>query len=517
MRGATVTKLAFRPEPTDHFAPVYQELARSVVSEPASPVVRQGMRERLVRCLWFDQDFDKTLRTEADQKLTVLSPGWWNLEAGPDFKHAAVKTSGGKAVKGDVEIHVYASAWTQHGHHEDETYNNVILHVVMWNDTGDETTTRQDGREVPIVPLDRVVGRSPEELTETLDSAEYPHVSAGAAGRCQELLARHEIDPAWIGQFLDHAGDERMLKKAERFGEMPEAGDTESMLYVSLMEAAGFKKNKKPMGRLARLVPLAAATRLLDESGIVSLQAALFGMAALLPQQLELAGAEPDTETAAYVGQLREAWAALKGSLEGKPMEPRAWTFSGTRPVNYPTRRIAGMSRLLERAAASGGLMPTLERELGRAPAAPSRRIARSPAAKAIAQLLTGVSDDYWSWRTTFGGKKLRSRTKLIGADRATIMFVDAIVPIMLAHARGQDNRDLENRLHRAYATLPKLPGNSIHRFMASRIFGGDDPAGEIVTSARRQQGLLQLFRDYCEHDADGCRRCAFAEALEVK
>ena len=512
-----MANVAFRPEPTDHFAPIYEGLARSVVSEPASPVVRQGMRERLVRCLWFDQEFDEVLRTEAGEKLTVLSPGWWNLEAGPDFKHAAVKISGAKAIKGDVEIHVYASAWAQHGHHEDETYNNVILHVVMWNDTGREATARQDGREVPIVPLDRVVGRSPEELTETLDSAEYPHASAGSAGRCQELLARREIDPEWIGQFLDHAGDERMLKKAGRFGEMPEASDAESVLYVSLMEAAGFKKNKKPMGRLARLVPLPAAARLLDEGGVVFLQAALFGMAGLLPQQLELAGAEPDTETAAYVGQLRGEWDALKGSLEGKPMEPRAWTFSGTRPVNYPTRRIAGMSRLLERTTASGGLTPTLERELRRAPAAPSRRIARSPAAKAIAELLTGVGDDYWSWRTTFGRKKLRARTKLIGADRATIMFVDAIVPIILSHARAQADRDLENRLHRAYATLPKLPSNSVHRFIASRIFGGDDPAREIVTSARRQQGLLQLFRDYCEHDADGCRRCAFAEALETK
>ena len=507
----------FETESAGRFAPVYQDLARSLVSEPPSPVVRQGMRERLVRCLWFDQEFDEVLRTEAGEKLTVLSPGWWNLESGPDFKHAAVKLSGGKPLKGDVEIHVYASGWTQHGHHEDEAYNSVVLHVVMWNDTGRETTTRPDGREIPIVPLDRVVGRTPEELTETLNSEEYPHASTGSTGRCQELLGRGSIDPDWIGQFLDHAGDERMLKKAARFADIPEAGEPEGMLYVSLMEAAGFKKNKKPMGRLARLVPLDAAERLLADGGAAMLQAALFGMAGLLPEQLDLPGAELDTETAAYVGQLRRSWDAVKNSLEGTPMEPRAWAFSGTRPVNYPTRRIAGMSRLIERASESGGLMPALERELRRAPAAPSRRIARSPAAKAVAELLTGVKDDYWSRRTTFGGKKLRSDTKLIGSDRATIMFVNAIVPILLARARAAEDRDLENRLHRAYATLPKLPSNSVHRFMASRIFGGDEPASEIVTSARRQQGLLQLFRDYCEHDADGCRRCAFAEALDAK
>ena len=506
----------FRPQPCDYFAPLYRELAGSIVREPSPPEVRQGVRERLIRCLWFDQEFEEVLRTDTDQALTVLSPGWWNLESGPDFKNAAIKISGGKPAKGDVETHVYAAGWTQHGHHKDPAYNRVILHVVMWNDTGAATTVRQDGADIPILSLDRYVGRTVDELTEVLNTEEYPHVSAGNAGRCQELLRQHAVDPEWIGQFLDHAGDERMLKKADRFAQMPEADSPEGILYVSLMEAAGFKKNKKPMGRLARLVPLEAATRLFDEGGIVPLQAALFGMSGLIPEQLELAGAEPDTETAAYLTQLRSAWAEVRDSLEGRPMEPRAWTFSGTRPANYPTRRVAGIARLLEKAAESGGLIPAIERALRRAPAAPSRRVARSPAAKAVIELLTGVADEYWSWRTTFGGKKLRSKTKLFGANRAAIMFVDAIVPIVLAAARTREDRDLENRLHRAYATLPKLPANSVLRFMASRIFGGEMPADEVITSARRQQGLLQLFRDYCENDSQGCRRCAFAEALET-
>ena len=507
----------FRPQPANYFVPVYRELAESVVREPPSPVVRPAMRERLLRCVWFDQGFDEVLRTEAGGKLTVLSPGWWNLESGPDFKNAAIKFGRAKAVKGDVETHVYAAGWTQHGHHKDEAYNNVILHVVMWNDTGSETTAAQDGSEIPILALDRHIGRTVEQLTETLNTEEYPHASAGNAGRCQQLLSQSQIDPEWIGQFLDHAGDERMLRKSARFAEMPEGDDPEGLFYVSLMEAAGFKNNKKPMGRLARLVPLDAATRLLREGGIGRLQAALFGMSGLLPQQLELAGAEADIETAAYVRQLRDTWAAAKDSLEGRPMEPRVWKFGGTRPVNYPTRRIAGTARLLEKAVAAGGLIPAIEQALRRSPASPSRRIARSPAAKAVTDLLTSVEDDYWSWRTTFGGKKLRTRTKLIGANRAAIMFADAIVPVMLGHARAQADRDLENRLHRAYATLPKLPANSVLRFMASRVFGGEEPAGEIVTSARRQQGLFQLFRDYCESDAEGCRRCAFAEALDTK
>jgi len=505
----------FDPQGRPGFAALYRQFVASVVREPSPPLVRPTLRERLVRCLWFDQEFDDVLRTEDGGAVTVLSPGWWNLESGPDFRQAALRVDRGKTTKGDVEVHVYASGWTEHGHHQDEAYNGVVLHVVMWNDTGSATTPLEDGREVPMLALDRHVDKTPEQLTESVDTAEYPHAAAASAGRCEGLLARARVDPDWVGQFLDHAGDERMLRKAERFAAMPEAAGPDALLYVGLMEAAGFKKNKKPMGRLARLVTHTVALRLLDERGVAGLQAALFGMAGLLPEQPELPGAESDPETAAYLARLRQEWAAIAPPFEGAPMETRAWNLGGTRPVNHPLRRLAGMSQVLERTQATGGLVAAVERELRRAPAAPSRRIARSPAAKAISGLFTGVADEYWSRRTSFGGKKLRSETKLIGGDRAAVMFVDAVVPVVLAATRARRNEGLENRLHRAYATFPKLPANSVLRFMAARVFGGEEPADAVVTSARRQQGLLQLFRDYCERDAEGCRRCAFAAALE--
>ena len=505
-----------RSERPDRFAPRYRHIVRSVVNDP-SPTPHPPVRERLLRCMWFDQTFDDVLRTVGGEKLTVLSPGWWNLEAGPDFRNAVIRFPGGRPEKGSVEVHVYATGWQQHEHHRDTRYNDVILHVVMWNDSGAETTEREDGRAVPILELSEFVRQPVEELTEELNPGDYPHASEGSAGRCQKLLAEQEIDPAWIGQFLDHAGDERMLRKAERFRDMPEGDAPESILYVSLMEAAGFKKNKRPMGRLARLVPLSDARRLLEDGGMVALQAALFGMAGLIPEQFALDGTEPDTERVAYVRQLRDEWARRADEFEGQPLEPDMWSFSGTRPVNYPTRRIAGVARLLEKAAPSGGLVAALEQAVRDAPAAPARRIARGPAARAAVTLLTDVWDDFWSFRTTFSGKKLRHRTRLIGKNRATIIFVDAIVPILLARARERGDDDLERRLHRAYATLPRLPDNSVLRFMAARIFGGTDPAGEVVNSARRQQGLLQLFSDYCEAEAEGCRRCAFAGALESR
>ena len=51
---------------------------------------------------------------------------------------------------------------------------------------------------------------------------------------------------------------------------------------------------------------------------------------------------------------------------------------------------------------------------------------------------------------------------------------------------------------------------------MKSRIFQEGPAAGEIVRSMRRQQGLMQLFHDYCESDSTTCEACGFLAAVEA-
>ena len=58
--------------------------------------------------------------------------------AGPDFRDAVIKLRG-RQVRGDVELHVLASGFRRHGHHRDHAYDNVILHVVFWDDDGEST------------------------------------------------------------------------------------------------------------------------------------------------------------------------------------------------------------------------------------------------------------------------------------------------------------------------------------------------------------------------------------------
>ena len=67
-------------------------------------------------------------------RLIVKNPGKHNVsQSGPDFKEACVEFDN-LEFHGAVEIHVNGSDWYKHKHHEDEAYNNVVLHVVYNND-----------------------------------------------------------------------------------------------------------------------------------------------------------------------------------------------------------------------------------------------------------------------------------------------------------------------------------------------------------------------------------------------
>jgi len=73
------------------------------------------------------------LVTDNGQPLQIINQGEWNNQNGPDFLNAEIVVNGIHCF-GSIEIHVKASDWYAHNHHQDPRYNGVILHVVWQND-----------------------------------------------------------------------------------------------------------------------------------------------------------------------------------------------------------------------------------------------------------------------------------------------------------------------------------------------------------------------------------------------
>lgn len=87
--------------------------------------------------------------TVLGESIEICSFGVWNkLKAGPDFSMGKVRF-GNELLIGPIEIHVRSSDWYRHGHHLDENYNNVILHVVHDYDR----PVIQNGRNLPTLEL----------------------------------------------------------------------------------------------------------------------------------------------------------------------------------------------------------------------------------------------------------------------------------------------------------------------------------------------------------------------------
>ncbi len=83
---------------------------------------------------WIHWAWEKKLIPLEEEGICLHNPGVANLyKPGPDFLHASFSFDGLRWF-GHIEIHVYSSDWYKHGHHQDPQYENVILHVVAFDD-----------------------------------------------------------------------------------------------------------------------------------------------------------------------------------------------------------------------------------------------------------------------------------------------------------------------------------------------------------------------------------------------
>ena len=473
---------------SDLYARLLTELAEHTAESPNDyGSAGRSVREEIVRCIWFGGHIPRTgLTTDDGRRIELLSPGWWNVEGGPDFIRAEFLLEGCGRVVGDVEVHTQASAWRSHGHHHQPTYNNVSLHVVMWSDS-DIGTVREDGETVPQITLSRVVDHDLEELVELMDSEVAGSPPPTLPGRyCGDALRDGSLEPSWLARLLDAAGDHRILTRADMLAEKLEHHAPEQVLYERIAEALGFKNNRMPFLQLTGLLPIAPLRLAVPRDAgpptrAFMLEAAMFtvsGMLDDLPDEL-------DDETAAYVADLRSAAARMSDHLPNARLSRQHWHFGGTRPVNYPTRRIAALAQLYA-LHLHDGLLQAVARAILAARPRPRQRLDVA-VRNAVLELFTQLEHPYWSHHYTFGGTRLAAPKALIGAQRATSLLVDVLLPMLLAHARSENDAALLARLHTLWRKLPRRQENTITRRMGQVMFESPKQARRFPLSPGRR------------------------------
>ncbi len=398
--------------------------------------------EHLAARLWHQREWRLAHRTLDGSRLRVLYPGRPNGGPGPDFKDALVQREGLPPVLGDVEVHLQTAGWSQHGHHQDARYNNVVLHVVVRPDAG-ATTYRQDGQAVPITEL--AAAAQPYQDSHKIDSMVSP------LPRLQQWRA---LSREQLGRILDQAGKERFLNKSYSFFQDMEREDAEEVVYQGILEALGYSRNRDPMRELARRLPWRAVQ---DIAWGAPQHQRRLALRCLLLTVAGLPGRMPEDK------ERGEFYSEGVRPISETPMDPRAWCFAGVRPSNQPHRRLAGAAALLAGYLDTGllaGLLP----------------LAQQKSVAALRNALT-VAD---------GG------VTLIGRDRALDVAVNVVLPALYACGSLVADQALVESCLCLYRQAPRLADNEITREMAELLGVAGTTRG---AGAMRQQGLLHLYQ----------------------
>ena len=497
------------PHPAMSWHTLYPTMPVSAGVAEAPVSWHRTIPEKLVRCLWFDQCWRPSqLRTLDGREVIVHSPGRWNLQAGPDFQQASIAFVDGVRHRGDVEIHRYASGWTAHRHHLDERYNNVILHVFLWNDRQAPEVRRADGQLVPQVALEHFLPRPLPAYQVDIVLEDYPYKTAHIHGRCYETL--QQLAPQEVCEVLDRAGDTRLQQRVWRWSHREGEVGLRQVMYEAVLRALGSTGHRQHFQALARAVSWDDLQRCLSSIPLqdrgLAAEALLLGLAGMFPSNTFACGIT-DADTRQYITALQEYWHTFPADIQQCAWRDIHWRQPHVRPANTPERRLAGMARIL--AHYHGTSLFDAAVALCHTSCRPSAVRSARTLGHALARLLDVPTLSYWTRRAHLGGR-LSQGQRLIGTQRARTVVIDAMLPVLMLYAQHSPDTALREHLLACYHTASLLPDNHLLRYMHHRMLGNDPTLLGLVTGARQQQGLLQLFADFCGNDEGNCQGCDF-------
>ena len=428
------------------------------------------------------------LMDEDGEPIEIIYPGRANDGRGADFRDAVIATSQG-LIRGDIEVHVKSSDWQAHRHYSDPVYNRVILHVVMGNDSK-TSSSLPDGRTIPTLALQNYVKSPVSQWNRGI----YP----GAIQSMPCLKATERLARGVIAEFLDDTGEERFLDKANRF--QIELGQVEAgqCLYQGIMGALGYSKNKMPFLKLASRLPLyflesIVQEKMSDEGCLAGLQALLLGTAGLLPSQRPnwCLRKELDDE---WVDTLERLWAF---SCRTETMSASDWQLFRVRPSNFPIRRIVAISYLIFRYREKGILGEVVDMVRG---------VVISKSNCQLEKMLRVSAEGFWASHFDFGANSRIGNPTLLGSGRAADIIVNVLLPFTAAWSRVTGHLGLERKAIDIYHSYPRLGVNSVERHMRHQL----GLSSRLVNSARRQQGLIHIYKTLCTQGK--CSRCWFGK-----
>jgi len=433
------------------------------------------------------------LKTTNGERIEILFKGRWNLDTGPDFKDALLKIDG-KLNKGDIEIHLNERDWMAHQHHQDERYNNVILHAILSKSESGQPVKTKEGKTIPTL----ILGNFFDESVSRLQSRFYSKSESIKKSWPQVCILSTKPKQRII-TILENWGIERLRLKKERFREERDFFQFNDLLYQGICEALGYSKNREPFLKLSLILPLQIIWEIINQNQttneeiLLKLQGLLFGTSGILANAEQNIQKLP-TDITQFIQRLRFYWLATKEKYPLSEMQFIDWQFFRLRPMNFPTIRIAGLCKLLISNRNIGLLDPLLA----------TFRDLKSTPNKIFSELQSRfIVESYGFWKNHFhleetGFVNSRRDFHLIGKSKSREIVINVVLPVVWAYAEESEDFELIDLVKIVYQNSPKLENYYIIRKMNSQLKLDEKNSLVVPLTASHQQGMIHLAKMFC-------------------
>lgn len=417
------------------------------------------MTEDFLHYIWrYGLYHQNSLKTEKGLPVSIVKPGEYNRDSGPDFLNAKIQI-GSSLWHGHVEIHIKASDWYHHKHQNDKAYDQVILHVVYNHDKQVFTT---QGSVIPSVCLD-----VPDKYFQNYQNMVNTIAPLPCGESWKSLPVLH------VENAISAMGVDRMerrfswLKKKLEFNK----GGWQDLYQQVFFRAYGFGKNQENFDILAQSIPSKIIQK--HKHNLFQLEALLFGQAGLIPER----------DSDPYPSALKAEYGFLKNKHNLTIDRTIIWKQMRTRPANQPVPRLAQLAAwihqsedVFERVLSSG-----LETEL---------------------LSMESFVSSYWKKHSGFG---LVSKEPIpyLGEHAIQLLHINAVLPLNAYYQNQHENNDALSKWLEALEQFP-AENNYVMKIWKD--------AGFRIPDAFYSQAFLSMYKNYCTDRK--CLKCRLGQLI---
>ena len=422
------------------------------------------MKEEFLHYVW-NNGFFKTeeLRTTLNQPIKIVSKGFHNHNAGPDFSNAKIVIDDILWV-GNIEMHKASSDWYAHGHEKDPAYDNVILHIVYEDNM---PVYNSNNVQIPTLVLSKYVYKG---LIKNYNKL----LKTKAILRCQNDIGN--IDKFTVIHYKYRLFFERLEDKYTIVkGLLNQSNnDWNVVMYETLLKYFGGNVNKEAFEMLAKYLSYQIFIKHIDS--VFQLEALLFGVSGFLNDD------KPD----AYYQKLKKEFLFLKEKYKLSVMPDKVIKFHRLRPLNFPTIRLAQFAQLCNNTTF------LFERLMN---------IKKKEEAYAFFNISAG---EYWKTHYNFE-KSTKSKRKNVGTDFIDHILINVVVPLKFAYQKHFDTYNEDEIINLIESIKPEK----------NRIVTTFNKIDLKAKNALDTQAILQLNQKYCSQNK--CLYCEIAHKILKK